>query len=117
MGHLECRTGADSVNLGYDTGQISGFVAMPDFLRRFADEPGPAFSNGREGTIVGLLSIGTLIGVLVAGPIADKLGRKLAIVTWCVVFIIGITIQIATFYSWVQFAIGKRYICYQALMT
>jgi SP family sugar:H+ symporter-like MFS transporter len=92
---------------GFDTGQISGFVAMRDFLDRFADQPGPAFSNGREGTIVGLLSIGTLLGVLIAGPIADKLGRKLAIVTWCAVFIVGITIQIATFTSWVQFAIGR----------
>lgn len=46
---------------GYDTGQISGFLEMDDFLRRFGDttDPktgGPAFSNGRSGTIVGLVS-------------------------------------------------------------
>jgi SP family sugar:H+ symporter-like MFS transporter len=46
---------------GYDTGQISGFLEMDDFLRRFGDTTnpetgGPAFSNGRSGTIVGLVS-------------------------------------------------------------
>lgn len=46
---------------GYDTGQISGFLEMDDFLRRFGDTAnletgGPAFSNGRSGTIVGLVS-------------------------------------------------------------
>jgi SP family sugar:H+ symporter-like MFS transporter len=45
---------------GYDTGQISGFLEMPDFLRRFADIYDPTtgiykFSNGRSGTIVGLV--------------------------------------------------------------
>lgn len=80
---------------------------MPDFLARFADQPGPSFSNGREGTIVGLLSIGTLVGVLVAGPIADWMGRRLAIVTWCIVFCVGVIIQIATQNAWVQIAIGR----------
>ena len=45
---------------GYDTGQISGFLEMPDFLDRFADktdsETGErVFSHGRSGTIVGLV--------------------------------------------------------------
>ena len=39
---------------GYDTGQISGFVQMPDFIKRFAG-PSGSFSNAREGTIVGLV--------------------------------------------------------------
>lgn len=46
---------------GYDTGQISGFLEMPDFLRRFADMVNPntgtlSFSNSRSGTIVALVS-------------------------------------------------------------
>ena len=93
--------------LGYDTGQISGFVQMNDFLCRFADQPCVAFSNSREGTIVGLLSIGTLFGVLSTGPIADKLGRRLTIVLWCIVFMVGVVIQIATSRAWVQIAIGR----------
>ena len=40
---------------GYDTGQISGFVQMPDFIDRFAGPTGK-FSNWKEGLIVGLVS-------------------------------------------------------------
>ena len=59
---------------GYDTGQISDILLMPDFLVRFAQcgTPGDVstchFSNVREGLIVGLLSIGTLIGALLGAP-------------------------------------------------
>ena len=43
---------------GYDTGQISGFLDMVDFLRRFGEpmDGQYAFSNVRSGTIVGLVS-------------------------------------------------------------
>ena len=41
---------------GFDTGQISGFVEMQNFLGLFGDSPpGQGFSNVREGTIVGLV--------------------------------------------------------------
>lgn len=44
---------------GYDTGSISGFLAMPDFLRRFGQRNANGdffFSNVRAGLIVGLVS-------------------------------------------------------------
>jgi SP family sugar:H+ symporter-like MFS transporter len=45
---------------GYDTGQISGFLGMADFLQRFgqknADGSGYHFSNVRSGLIVALVS-------------------------------------------------------------
>ena len=49
---------------GYDTGQISGFLEMDVFLRRFGEHVGVsdnspsgyAFSNVRSGLIVGLVS-------------------------------------------------------------
>jgi MFS transporter, SP family, sugar:H+ symporter len=54
---------------------------MKDFLHRFGDttdaKGNPAFSNSHKGTIVGLLSIGTMLGALLAAPIADRLGRKM----------------------------------------
>lgn len=41
---------------GYDTGQISGFLEMDDFLRNFADQRNPlGFSNVRSGLIVGMV--------------------------------------------------------------
>jgi SP family sugar:H+ symporter-like MFS transporter len=39
---------------GYESGQISGFLAMPDFLERFGEDG--KFSSVRQGTIVGLLA-------------------------------------------------------------
>ncbi|KAF2636009.1 general substrate transporter [Massarina eburnea CBS 473.64] len=97
---------------GYDIGQISGFLAMPDFLRKFADIKDPdtgalSFSNGRGGTIVALLSIGTLVGSLVAAPIADKFGRKISITFWNIIFCVGVIIQITTTEAWYQIAIGR----------
>ncbi|EKG21571.1 Sugar/inositol transporter [Macrophomina phaseolina MS6] len=97
---------------GYDTGQISGFLEMDDFKRRFADTTDPetgdlAFTNGRSGTIVALLSIGTLIGALVAAPISDKFGRKWSIVFWNLIFCVGVIVQIVTENKWYQMALGR----------
>ena len=39
---------------GYESGQISGFLAMPDFIERFGENG--SFSPVRQGTIVGLLA-------------------------------------------------------------
>jgi SP family sugar:H+ symporter-like MFS transporter len=96
---------------GYDTGQISGFLEMEDFLKRYG-ELGPDgdyhFSNVRSGLIVGLLSIGTLIGALVAAPIADRLGRKWSISAWSLMVCVGVTIQISSpFGKWYQVAMGR----------
>lgn len=38
---------------GYESGQISGFLAMSDFIERFGENG--EFSAVRQGTIVGLL--------------------------------------------------------------
>ncbi|CAF9918821.1 hexose transporter hxt1 [Imshaugia aleurites] len=95
---------------GYDTGQISGFLQMKNFLQRFGQDQGNGtykFSNVRSGLIVGLLSIGTLAGALAVAPIADRIGRKYSMSVWSTVFIVGVIIQMASETSWVQIAIGR----------
>ena len=65
------------------------------------------FSNVRSGLIVGLLSIGTLIGALTGGPLADRLGRRLSISFWCLIFSVGNIVQIAATDKWYQVMMGR----------
>ncbi|EAW11023.1 sugar porter family MFS transporter [Aspergillus clavatus NRRL 1] len=95
---------------GYDTGQISGFQEMSNYLERYGEyiDGKWAFTHVRSGLIVGLLSIGTLIGALVAAPIADKLGRKWSISLWNIVLIVGIIVQITSpDRHWWQMVVGR----------
>ena len=95
---------------GYDTGQISGFLEMNSFLECFGQrkaDGAPYFSTVRSGLIVALLSIGTLIGALVAAPVADRIGRRLSVSVWSAVVAVGFVIQIASSTAWYQVMIGR----------
>jgi len=98
---------------GYDTGQISDILIMDDFILRFAEcgTPGDvstcSFSIVREGLIVALLSIGTLVGSILGAPTADFLGRRYAMSAECLIFAVGVIIQITSTHVWQQFAVGR----------
>lgn len=95
---------------GYDTGMISGFLGMADFLNRFGQhrqDGTPYFSNVRSGLIVALLSIGTLFGALIAAPIADWVGRKKSIIVSCAILCVGIIVQISSTDKWYQVMMGR----------
>ncbi|KAH8163876.1 hypothetical protein CIB48_g4395 [Xylaria polymorpha] len=91
---------------GYVSGQISGYFNMKDYARRFGDPDG-SFSAAKQGTIVGLLAVGCLIGALVSGKLADTLGRRMAISAFALWASVGIAIEISSEYAWYQFAIGR----------
>ncbi|KAK8104762.1 Hexose transporter 2 [Apiospora kogelbergensis] len=95
---------------GYVSGQISGFFQMTDFARRFGelqDDGSYTFSPARQGTITGLLPVGCMVGALIAGKIADSLGRRLAISVSALWSCVGIVIEISSDTAWFQFAIGR----------
>ncbi|TDZ54572.1 Hexose transporter 2 [Colletotrichum trifolii] len=95
---------------GYVSGQISGFFLMQDYLDRFGEDLPDGtrgFSAARQGTIVGLLCIGCLVGALTAGKLADTLGRRLTISAFAFWSCVGIVIEISSQSAWYQFAIGR----------
>ncbi|KAH7112121.1 general substrate transporter [Dendryphion nanum] len=90
---------------GYESGQISGFLAMSDFIDRFGENG--SFSPVRQGTIVGLLAIGTLLGCLGSAPLADTFGRRSTISMSAFFYIIGVIIEVTSKNVWAQFAMGR----------
>ncbi|EQL03720.1 hexose transporter-like protein [Ophiocordyceps sinensis CO18] len=95
---------------GYVSGQISGFFLMDDYARRFGELQANGqytFSAARQGTIVGLLSIGALVGALIAGNMADAIGRRLSISLSAFFTCAGTAIEVSSSTSWPQFAVGR----------
>ncbi|CAH2356038.1 high-affinity hexose transporter Hxt6p [[Candida] railenensis] len=94
---------------GFDTGTISGFVNMDDFLTRFgADENGTyTLSNTRTGCIVAIFNIGCAVGGIFFSKIADVWGRRVGLMFAMVIYVVGIIIQIASQHAWYQIVIGR----------
>ncbi len=53
------------------------------------------------------LSIGTLMGALIASPIADRFGRKHSVSFWCIILAVGLIVQIAATDKWYQVMMGR----------
>ncbi|KPM42134.1 Hexose transporter 2 [Neonectria ditissima] len=95
---------------GYVSGQISGFFLMEDYAERFGElqsDGSFTFSAARQGTIVGLLCVGCLIGSLIAGKLADSIGRRLTISCSSLFTIVGTIIEVSSDNEWAQFAVGR----------
>ncbi|GEQ67221.1 hypothetical protein JCM33374_g885 [Metschnikowia sp. JCM 33374] len=81
---------------GYDTGTISGVMAMP-WVKEHFPEDRQNFSAGESSLIVSILSAGTFFGAILAPLLNDTLGRR-----WCliisslVVFNLGAALQTAS---------------------
>jgi MFS transporter, SP family, sugar:H+ symporter len=83
---------------GYDTGTISGIIAMPFWLKGFTKghivDGEPALESGDKSLIVSILSLGTFLGALSAAPTADFFGRRLGLIlSTGIVFNLGVLLQ------------------------
>lgn len=85
---------------GYDTGTISGILAMPywqdEFSTGYRDATGHLnVDSSQSAAIVSILSAGTFFGALCAAPIADWIGRRLGLIAVSWIFIFGVALQTA----------------------
>ncbi|KAI9054103.1 hypothetical protein LZ554_001274 [Drepanopeziza brunnea f. sp. 'monogermtubi'] len=88
------------VLFGYDTGTISGILAMPFWQNRFStgyrDVDGHLnIDSEQTSLVVSILSAGTFIGALTAAPFADRIGRRWSLIAGCWVFNLGVGLQTA----------------------
>jgi MFS family permease len=81
---------------GYDSGYINGVTGSPVFIHIIEGPHAPALTGSHQSLIVSILSAGTFFGALIAGDCADFIGRRNTIVIGCIIYIIGIILQIAS---------------------
>ncbi|QLL33146.1 hypothetical protein HG536_0E00560 [Torulaspora globosa] len=95
---------------GWDTGTISGFVNLPDFVRRFGSRHSDGtyyLSKVRMGLMVSIFNIGCAIGGIVLSKMGDVYGRRIGLVAVTIIYVVGILIQICSFNKWYQYFIGR----------
>ncbi|KAI1136297.1 high-affinity glucose transporter [Hypoxylon sp. FL0543] len=85
---------------GYDTGTISGILAMPYWQTLFSTgyinpQGHPDVSPSQSSAIVSILSAGTFFGSLGSPLFADTMGRRYALIASSWVFILGVILQTA----------------------
>lgn len=83
--------------MGYDTGTISGILAMDYVLERFPRTLVGKFTSTENGLIVSILSLGTFVGAMVAPAFSDRVGRRWCIIVGTLVFFnLGTAMQTAS---------------------
>jgi len=95
---------------GFDTGTISGFVNMTDFLERFGQTHADGthyMSNVRVGLLVSIFNIGCAVGGILLSKIGDMYGRRVGIMFAMVIYVVGIIVQISASTKWYQICVGR----------
>lgn len=102
---------------GYDTGWMGGVLGMDYFIKQYTgmeypSDKFPGMSHDdqqykdykktfvvpqwQQSLTTSILSAGTFFGAIIAGDIADFLGRRLTIIIGCLVFIVGGILETAS---------------------
>ncbi|KAH9889404.1 general substrate transporter [Cubamyces lactineus] len=75
------------LTFGYDQGVIANVLVMKDFVQRWH------LSAWETGLMTAALELGSLLGALTAGTLADKYSRRQSIFAACAVFCLGSALQ------------------------
>lgn len=82
-------------------------MGMRFFIHQFTGLPYPTATSSpeevgsfvvpawRQSLIVSILSAGTFLGAVIAGDIADFIGRRWTIISGCLIFCVGVVLQVA----------------------
>ncbi|KAF4624282.1 hypothetical protein G7Y89_g13893 [Cudoniella acicularis] len=81
---------------GYDSGYINGVNGSPEFYKLVEGATATELSSSHQSLIVSILSAGTFFGALIAGDVAERIGRKWTVIIGCLIYIIGVVIQMIT---------------------
>ncbi|KAJ5087533.1 hypothetical protein N7456_011149 [Penicillium angulare] len=76
---------------GYNQGVFSEVQVMGDFEHRYA---ATLNNSTTKGLLTGILELGAMVGALSSSPLADKFSRKRSISAWCIVFMLGVALQV-----------------------
>ena len=81
---------------GYDSGYINGVLGNLIFIENVEGVGETAISASNTSLIVSILSLGTFIGAIAGGDVADFIGRKWTVIYGCVIYTVGVVIQMIT---------------------
>jgi sugar porter (SP) family MFS transporter len=81
---------------GYDSGYINGVNASKLFVQYIEGEGIEKLSGPSQSLITSILSCGTFFGALIAGDVADRIGRKWTVIMGCFIYMIGVIVQMVT---------------------
>lgn len=81
---------------GYDSGYINGVLGSRIFIEAVEGAGAEAVAEHNTSLIVSILSCGTFFGAVIAGDIADFIGRKWTVIYGCLIYIVGCVIQMFT---------------------
>ena len=84
------------VFFGYDSSYINGINGSLVFIHAINGPDADVLSTSANSLIVSILSAGTFIGALMGGDLADWYGRRWTIIASCIIFSIGVVIQMLT---------------------
>ncbi|KFA68102.1 hypothetical protein S40285_02566 [Stachybotrys chlorohalonatus IBT 40285] len=81
---------------GYDSGYINGVNGSEIFIRAVEGPGAESLSESNQSLIVSILSCGTFFGAIIAGDVADIIGRKWTVILGCLIYMIGVIVQMIT---------------------
>lgn len=84
------------IYFGYDSGYVNGVLGSNIFIQAVEGSGATAISSPHSSLIVGILSLGTFMGAIIAGDVADFIGRKWTVIYGCCIYAFGVIIQMIT---------------------